>query len=646
MPMDGVRVDYCEKRQASPVVDAPSTQMDGGIRVDYCEKRQASSVVDATSTPVDGGIRVDYCGNTASSYADPLLFHMDGLLRLGASRPLQNEDLGALRPEDAIDQSSARLQEMWDLELALPKEQRSLPRALQRVVGWKIVATGAVLQAFANASDFAGPLILKALLQHLSPQPTGKLTPAMLWFLTAMLLFAPCFGSICRQQASLAFTRIGCSIRNSLIALTFRKGLHLSPFARQKNSGTINNIFSSDTENLQNFLTFLFPIMYSPIQIAVGLALVYQEVGPSTFLALGYLVFVMPGLILCGMGFGIYIKKKLEESDRRIKMTKEVLAGIRAIKYSAWELPFIHKLEAIRKIELVHIQSIFNCWIGISFVMDSLPLVCPILVFYSYSGLGNTLTYSKAFTTLTLFTIITSGAALLPGVFTHVGYAKEASRRIQNLLNEEERDKFVVQDASATAAINLCNASFSWLLEAAEERAEDKLKEKENGQGKGKDKDKEDGYVQVEATDGVDSSGNRSLHTIQDISFSIPTGSLCAVVGPIGCGKSTILAGILNECYCLSGPGSVTIKGSVAYHQQEPWILNATIRDNITFGLPLDEARLASVLDLSALSVDLQSLPSGLNTEIGERGINLSGPSVSSLCSSSGPLLFRSLDLF
>ena len=57
--------------------------------------------------------------------------------------------------------------------------------------------------------------------------------------------------------------------------------------------------------------------MYSPFQIAVGLALVFQEVGPSTFLALGYLLFVMPGLILCGMGFGIFNKKKLEESDRR-----------------------------------------------------------------------------------------------------------------------------------------------------------------------------------------------------------------------------------------------------------------------------------------------------------------------------------------
>ena len=591
------------------------------------EDGKAAYVVQHEATHQEQDPPVNYCGNRYSSFRDPLLFHMDGLLKLGSKRPLQNEDLGKLRPEDSIEESYKRLSTSWAEELLLPKEQRSLPRALQRVVGWRVVLFGAFLQACANASDFAGPMILQALLQHLSPQGI-KLSPAQLWFLTGLMLFAPCFATVCRQQAMLVFTRIGCSIRNSLIALTFRKALTLSPLARQKNSGTIDNIFSNDTENLQNFLTYLFPIMFSPAQIAVGLALVYSQVGPSTFVALAYLVSVMPMLVLCGMGFGIYIKKKMEESDKRIKLTKEVLGGVRVLKYNGWELPFIDKLEAIRRIELVHIQSIFNCWIGISFVMDSLPLVCPILIFYCYSALGNSLTYTTAFTTLTLFGIITQGASLLPGVFTHVGYAQNAASRIQNLLNEEERDSYVIRnelnptaEGKSLPALTFINASFAWLLESQE----DVGNAKEQGKDKNYEKVPDGPPPQDEAAAPKMEGQNRSNLTLNNISFSVPAGSLLAVVGGVGCGKSTLLSALLNDCYCLTGKGSVCVTGSVAYHAQEPWILNATIRDNILFGHALDEKKLASVLDMAALTVDLLTLPHGLDTEIGERGINLSG---------------------
>ena len=109
---------------------------------------------------------------------------------------------------------------------------------------------------------------------------------------------------------------------------------------------------------------------------------------------------------------------------------------------------------------------------------------------------------------------------------------------------------------------------------------------------------------------------NRSFKTLHDVNLSIPCGSLVAIVGSVGSGKSSLLAAILNECYCFSG--SVTINAeSISYHSQTPWILNASIRENITFGFPLDETKLSKVLKMSALEMDLKSLPAGLDTEIG-----------------------------
>merc|ERR1712205_143843 len=71
--------------------------------------------------------------------------------------------------------------------------------------------------------------------------------------------------------------------------------------------------------------------------------------------------------------------------------------------------------------------------------------------------------------------------------------------------------------------------------------------------------------------------------------------------------------------------GKVAVTGSIAYVAQTPWILNATLRDNVLFGLPMDEERYAAVLEAAQLTHDLSIFNDGDMTEIGERGINLSG---------------------
>lgn len=116
---------------------------------------------------------------------------------------------------------------------------------------------------------------------------------------------------------------------------------------------------------------------------------------------------------------------------------------------------------------------------------------------------------------------------------------------------------------------------------------------------------------------------DRGVHTLIDVSCEIKRGMVVGIVGPIGCGKSSLLCALLNELHLHSG--SVSIQGSVAYHQQNPWIFNASLQNNILFGKPMDDERFAAVIKAAALEPDIASLPSGLSTEIGEKGINLSG---------------------
>jgi len=101
----------------------------------------------------------------------------------------------------------------------------------------------------------------------------------------------------------------------------------------------------------------------------------------------------------------------------------------------------------------------------------------------------------------------------------------------------------------------------------------------------------------------------------------------------VGSGKSSVLAALLGELLPIKleleegarSPVGPVMRGSVGYCQQVPWIASGSIRDNVVFGAPWDPPRYGRVLAACALDVDLALLPAGDATELGERGINLSG---------------------
>lgn len=126
----------------------------------------------------------------------------------------------------------------------------------------------------------------------------------------------------------------------------------------------------------------------------------------------------------------------------------------------------------------------------------------------------------------------------------------------------------------------------------------------------------------------------------------MPRGSLVAVVGHVGSGKSSLLSAMLGETEKRSGTVSIKVpisrltaiycggssppagthwppmfphQGSVAYVPQQAWIQNATVQDNITFGREKLKTWYQRVLEASALLPDLDILPAGDATEIGEK---------------------------
>ena len=110
---------------------------------------------------------------------------------------------------------------------------------------------------------------------------------------------------------------------------------------------------------------------------------------------------------------------------------------------------------------------------------------------------------------------------------------------------------------------------------------------------------------------------------LKDISFSVNSGQMLAVTGPVGSGKSSLLMAILRELPAING--TVSVNGRIAYVPQVPWIFSGSIRDNILFGRNFDNRRYLEITDVCCMQTDLNNFPKGDLTEIGHRGVSLSG---------------------
>lgn len=121
------------------------------------------------------------------------------------------------------------------------------------------------------------------------------------------------------------------------------------------------------------------------------------------------------------------------------------------------------------------------------------------------------------------------------------------------------------------------------------------------------------------------SSAQQAPTVLHNINFSARKGELSCLVGRVGCGKSSFISALLGDMYKLPGNNQVITRGKIAYVAQQPWIMNASVRDNILFGHRFDADFYDRTVEACALVDDLKALPDGDETEVGEKGISLSG---------------------
>ncbi|XP_015735775.1 multidrug resistance-associated protein 1-like isoform X4 [Coturnix japonica] len=372
-------------------------------------------------------------------------------------------------------------------------------------------------------------------------------------------------------------------IKTAVVGLIYKKALTLSNSSRRRyTTGEMVNLMSADAQQLLELIVNINLLWSAPFQIIMAVVFLWKELGPSVLAGVAVLLLVIPINALIAAKVKCLKKCQMKYSDQQVKLLSEMLHGIKILKLYAWEPSYQRKVMDIREREVDVLKSSGYLTTYSMLTLTCIPFMVSLSMFgvYFYLDKENVLTAAKVFTSISLFNILRLPLFDLPSVISAVAQTKVSLSRLEDFLFAEDLNpEDVDTNYSGNHAVELIGASFCW---------------EKNG-----------------------------LPVLKNLNVSIPEGSLVAVVGQVGSGKSSFLSALLGEMEKLEG--TVHRRGSVAYLAQQAWIQNGSLQENILFGTDLNRSYYELVLESCALLPDLEQLPNGDQTEIGERGVNISG---------------------
>ncbi|KAK5578522.1 hypothetical protein RB653_008194 [Dictyostelium firmibasis] len=422
-------------------------------------------------------------------------------------------------------------------------------------------------------------------------------------------------------------------VRGALGAKIFEKTLKLSNSSKKKyRSGKIMNIMSVDIENISEFFwTHYLDIVSHTIQILSLLGLLVYVIGPCGLVGFGVMVVAMPiNTMLCSKSSN-YLEKSLEFSDSRCNLTSELITNIRPFKMYSWENLFMNKIEEQRKLELKNLfLRVLFCVFDQLMIETNATLVL-VATFATYSLTGNTMSLDVTFTAMTIFANLKLPLIYLPDDIYKVLGLIPSMKRIEGFLKSSESLKYKTNNNNNNNSNNknfqqtsnqdnendniiVENCTFQW------NEPENNLFEFNNGEDEDEDEDGEEEEEEEE-----ENKKNENFnYQLNNINLIAPKGKLTMICGVVGSGKTSLVCGLIGEVYKLNGNIS-GVPNNVSFTSQQPFLLSASLRENILFGKEFNLDRYKKVIESTALTKDIINL-AGLDlTEIGERGINLSG---------------------
>ncbi len=562
------------------------------------------------------------------SFANPMMIK-------GFKDPLNQIDLDELPNNETADVVIEKLRINWRKECASSrnsKKKPSLRNAIYSTFRRDILLSGwwALMESVCRICQ---PLLLGYLLTWLTTTNSSTTGDANMYdnnnnnnsmqegLLWGLALSSVGFIQIVVHHRLYYLTMFcGAKIRIACSGLINRKLLKLhSSSLLNASSGKLINLISNDVMRFDMFLPRLHFGWTAPLEIPIIAFLLYIRVGfVATISGIAFLFLTVPLQMYFSRKLGQRRKITAGWTDKRMKTTAEIFSGILSIKAFVWEEPFSKLIDIYRRKErtsIFHAMTMKSLNTAISFFA---PNVTILIIICTYWSLGNKLTIALVFSTLALIHVLrlTIGKNLC-FFLEQVGEAITSVQRIEHFLlmdeyidiNDHNKKGKMEKDQKETlveeTTLTLTNASFKW------NKTDDK-------------------------------------NALEDISFKLCENDLCVIDGATGSGKSALLQAILGEL-TINKSSAMSHIHNIAYSSQKAWIFSGTIKSNILWGAssdgiiienvessdennsinnnssPFDEVWYKKVIHACCLEKDLEQLPDKDATEIGEKGVNLSG---------------------
>lgn len=611
----------CDRALGEPLLSSSAAGVslaDAGVNVEAGGYSRTTSTREASPEEVLGTL-----GVLSFSWFTPIV-------DLAAARDL---DGGKLDPSDVyplcqVDNPRGqllRLEREWQAELqnfgdrAEPNGQPapSLYNAMKRTY-WKEVVATAWIKLFNDSLHFVGPFLLNKIIRYAKEREDGvRGHQHEFWgyFYAVTMVMSSFFQAFLMAHYFQKGYRSGMRMRSALILMAYKKALRVLPWptpprpaaapAAANSSGTVQrrcckprpaapkpmpgvggmgqmtNLISADTDKFTFLMPYYNLIWSAPLQLVICFSMLFAYVSWALFAG----ILVMAAFTMISgkvqQKASAVQKIAMAAKDERLKLEVEMLKIVKVIKLYGWELTIEKRVQQLRDKEM-KLQLRYKLWSTFIFLSFSLsPTMVALGTFSFYTlVLKHPLDAATAFTALSLFNILTFPLGAMPMMLRFFAEAKVAKDRLEAFFLAPEVSERPAVPQEKETAVKLKASKLCW------------------------------------------PDGTRLL---LNVDLSIQLGEIVAIVGKTGVGKSGLLFAMLGELPIDPTVGKVHLRGSIGYCAQNAWIRNTTLRDNITGGARADEDRYEAVLDACALRADLQVLPAGDQTVIGDRGINLSG---------------------
>lgn len=581
--------------------------------------------------------RVPYQAYHTNPISFVMFWWLNPILKTGYKRTVTDKDLYTLEKSQSSDSMYAKFKDhlkrgtdkakakhmarYGDLsEFKLPITV--VPWALYYTLFWEYTYA-IILKILADSCTATQPLLQKKLIEFVELRVLGfesSIGKGIGYSIGCCLMIF--FNSVATNHYFNLTMICGAKIRAILTKALLDKsmtvdaqGNHDFPAAK------VQSMMSTDLNRIDLAVPYLPFILVCWISIAICIGLLISNIGVSALVGIG--VFIV---VVCFLGVSIprlfkFRKEATKFTDIRVNLIKELLNSFKMIKFYSWESSYQSRIKEARNSEMKFVftlQAFRN--VLISFAM-TMPNFASMAAFCTYYTISNGHNVSDIFSSLSLFQTLSVEFMLVPMALMLTTDMILGIKRITQYIDCNDRDitKFNYQIAPPDSkyAVKIENAEFMWdtFQDIEDNKSSSNSIDQINEITPFSDSNSDFNYEKK-------SINNVAFSGLQNINLTVNKGEFVVITGSIGSGKSSLLQAMAGLMPRING--EVKVNGSLLMCGY-PWVQNATVRQNIIFGLPFEKELYEQVIRVCNLEADLSQFTGGDLTEVGERGITLSG---------------------